>query len=259
MTIGQYQLKCKSGLLSLAEGPIIMGVVNVTPDSFSDGGEFFDTTSAVSHAMTMVCQGAGILDVGGESTRPNSKAVPADEQIARVIPVIQQLALKTDTPISIDTTSSKVAAAALEAGASIINDISALRFDQGMADLAAQSGSPTILMHMQGAPGDMQQKPSYLDVVQEVKQFLADRIDFAVSKGIDRSQIVIDPGIGFGKTVEHNLLLLRNLKEFGDLGTAILVGPSRKSFIGKVLGLENPGDRLFGTAATVAHCVSAGP
>jgi len=258
MYIRQYQLKCKSGVLSLGCEPIIMGVLNVTPDSFSDGGEFFDTASAVTHGMTMVCEGAGIIDIGGESTRPGAKPVSADQQIARVTPVIKTLADKTNTPISIDTTSSKVAKAALDAGASIINDISALRFDKEMAALAAQRSVPIILMHMLGTPADMQQKPSYLDVVQEVKQFLADRIAFAVAEGVDRSQIVVDPGIGFGKTVEHNLQLLNKLKDLNELGVPILVGPSRKSFIGKVLNLESPGDRLFGTAAAVAHCVSAG-
>ena len=244
-------------MLQLSDVPIVMGILNVTPDSFSDGGEFVDPGSAVSHALEMINDGAGIIDIGGESTRPGAAAVGADEQIGRVVPVIERLARQTSVPISIDTTSSKVARAALGAGAAMVNDISALRFDEEMAATVAQSAGPVILMHMQGRPGTMQAKPSYVSVVKEVMAFLAERIEAAVGAGIARAQIVIDPGVGFGKTVEHNLLLMQHLEDFHELGAPLLVGPSRKSFIGKVLGMDDPAERAFGTAATVARCTSA--
>ena len=253
-----HQLICPGGALSLSAGPVIMGILNVTPDSFSDGGRFLDPQVAVAQGLRMVQQGAGIIDVGGESTRPGAAAVPPDEQIRRVVPVIQALARETNACISIDTTSSKVATAALAAGAGIINDISALRFDRDMAALAAEKGVPVVLMHMLGEPGTMQGSPTYLDVVREVRDFLAERMAFATAAGIAQEQIVIDPGIGFGKTVEHNLLLMKKLEQFHSLGCALLVGPSRKSFIGKVLGIDDPADRLFGTAAAVARCTAAG-
>lgn len=229
-----------------------MGILNVTPDSFSDGGRFLEAADAVAHGLRMVAEGAEIIDVGGESTRPGSAAVGADEQVRRVVPVIEGLVGQTWVPVSIDTRSAAVARAAFEAGASIINDISALRFDAEMAAFAARNELAVILMHMQGSPGDMQQKPRYDDVVGEVKGFLAERIDYAVGAGIGCDRLVVDPGIGFGKTVEHNLLLLKRLAEFGELDVPVLVGPSRKSFIGKVLELEDPAERLYGTAAAVA-------
>ena len=232
-----------------------MGILNITDDSFSDGGKFLDPSTAVSHGLKMIQQGADIIDIGGESSRPGSTPVSPETQISRVTPVIAKLSHQTDTPISIDTTSSKVAQAALHAGAAIINDISALRADENMASLAAQLSVPVILMHMQGTPADMQKNPTYLDVVQEVKQFLNQRIDFALAAGINRGQIVIDPGIGFGKTNEHNLLLLQKLNQLHDLDLPILVGPSRKAFIGNILDLKDPTDRLFGTAAAVAYAV----
>jgi dihydropteroate synthase len=235
-----------------------MGIVNVTPDSFSDGGECFEAGAAVERGLAMVQAGAGMIDVGGESTRPGAKPVGADEQIRRVVPVIKSLAGAVDVPISVDTTSSKVAEAAMEAGASVINDVSALRFDGQMGAVAAKWGAGLVLMHMQGVPGDMQFKPSYDNVLDEVKKFLAERIEFAVSQGVDRRSIVVDPGIGFGKTVEHNLLLLRGLERFRELGVPVLVGVSRKAFIGKVLGIDSPVERLWGTAGAVAWCVVAG-
>ena len=253
-----YQLQCRAGILQIADVPIIMGVLNVTPDSFSDGGEYINADLAVARGLEMVGQGADIIDIGGESTRPGAQAVGADEQIRRVCGVIRQLAAQTDVPISIDTTSSKVAAAALEAGGAIVNDISALRGDEGMAALVAQRCVPVILMHMQGVPGDMQKNPCYVDVVGEVKGFLAERIEFALSTGIKRSSIIVDPGIGFGKTLEHNLLLMGHLSEFGEFDVPVLVGASRKSFIGKILDIEDPAGRVFGTAATVALAVGAG-
>jgi len=253
----KYQLNCRGKILQLTAAPCVMGVLNVTPDSFSDGGDFLDPTAAVEHGLRMAAEGAAIIDVGGESTRPGAGAVSPDEQISRTAPVIGELSRRSEVVISIDTTSSKVARAALDAGARIINDISALRFDVEMAPLVADSGAAVILMHMQGTPRTMQAKPTYLDVVKEVKQFLAERISVAVAAGIERSKIVVDPGLGFGKTVEHNLLLMKHLEDLWELRAPLLVGPSRKSFIGKVLGLDNPADRLFGTAAAVARCVAA--
>lgn len=252
------KLNCCSQTISFADGPVIMGILNVTPDSFSDGGQFIDPQAALRHGISMATEGAGMIDVGGESTRPGAAAVSPDEQIRRVAPVIEALAREIDAPISIDTTSSEVAQAALAAGATIINDISALRFDERMAAVAADSGAAVVLMHMLGDPGTMQANPVYGDVVREVTEFLAERIAYAQQAGIAAERIVVDPGIGFGKTMEHNLELMRNLAEFHKLGKVVLVGPSRKSFIGKVLALESTADRLFGTAATVARCVAEG-
>ncbi|MCF7958241.1 MAG: dihydropteroate synthase [Phycisphaerae bacterium] len=246
---------CQSKSLTPGSGPVVMGILNVTPDSFSDGGEYFDIAKAIDHALAMVSQGAGIIDIGGESTRPGSKSISADEQIGRIVPVIEALASRVDVPISIDTTLSEVARAAIEAGGAIINDISALQGDERMAGVAAQLGVPVVLMHMQGTPDTMQKQPVYQDVVAEVKGFLRSRIDFAVDAGIGRGRIVVDPGIGFGKTVAHNLELLRRVDEFHELGVPVLVGTSRKSFIGKVLGVDGAHERLLGTAATVAWCV----
>jgi len=254
----KYQLNCRGKILQLSEKPILMGILNVTTDSFSDGGQFLDPDHATDHALQMHQHGAAIIDIGAESTRPGSIGIDPDEQIKRVTPVIKGLSNQIDVLISIDTTSSKVAQAALDAGAVIINDISALRFDPDMVSLAAQTKTPIILMHMLGAPRDMQIDPKYDDVVKEVKKFLADRIDFAVAAGVERSQIVVDPGIGFGKTIHHNLLLLKHLTEFQQLDVPLLVGASRKSFIGKILEIDDPAERLFGTAATVAQCVMAG-
>jgi len=244
-------------VLQLSDTPILMGILNVTPDSFSNGGLYLDPGRAVDHALSMIADGAKIIDIGGQSTRPEAKPVEPDEQIRRVTPVIKRLCQQTNIPISIDTSDALVARKALDAGASIVNDISALRFDAEMADLVAQSHSPIILMHMQGNPADMQRNPVYVDVVKEVMDFLAQRVDFAVSAGIDRKQIVIDPGIGFGKNLKHNLLLMKDLRKFGQLDLPLLVGPSRKSFIGNILGLERSEDRLMGTSAAVAWCTLA--
>ena len=253
-----YQLDCHGRSLQLLDSPLLMGILNVTPDSFSDGGTFLEPAAAIAGALNMIDAGTDIIDIGGESTRPGSEPVSHAEQIKRVVPVIDGLSAQTDIPISIDTTSSTVAAAAIDAGASIINDISALRFDPKMAALAAETSAPVILMHMQGRPDTMQTDPAYANVIQEVKNFLASRIDLAVAAGIDRTQIVIDPGIGFGKTAEHNLLLLKNLKLFADLDVPLLVGPSRKSFIGELLKQKDPAERLWGTAAVVAWCAAEG-
>jgi dihydropteroate synthase len=213
---------------------LVMGILNVTPDSFSDGGKFSDVEAAVRHGLAM--GGADILDIGGESTRPGSAAVSAEEQIRRVVPVIEKLAGKVTIPISIDTTSAAVAKAALDAGAAIINDISGLRFDSGMAKLAVDRGVPVIIMHMQGLPGTMQESPSYEDVVGEVKDFLRGQVDFAVSEGVAREKIIVDVGIGFGKRLEDNLSLLSRVEEFYELGLPVLVGHSRKSFLGMITG-----------------------
>ncbi len=256
--MNKYQIDCCGKVLDLSAGPVIMGILNVTPDSFSDGGKFLNPDEAVAQGLKMIAEGAGIIDIGGESTRPGAEPVSDEGQIERVVPVIQDLRRQTETPISIDTTSSKVAQTALEAGAAIINDISALRFDGQMAKLAAREGVPVILMHIQGKPRTMQTNPTYKDVVQDVKAFLNERIEYAVAAGIKRSQIVIDPGFGFGKTLEHNLQLFRHISEFLKLNVPVLAGPSRKSFIGKILNITNPSDRIFGTAAAVAWCVAAG-
>jgi dihydropteroate synthase len=231
-----------------------MGVLNVTPDSFSDGGEFNDVCSAVAHAREMVAAGADLIDVGGESTRPGSRPVAAIEQVARVVPVVRAVAeLGLPVTIAVDTTRAAVARAALDAGAHVINDISAGRDDDGMLPLAASWKVPIILMHMQGTPATMQVDPRYADVTKEVIRFLLARIDAAFAAGIDLADILVDPGIGFGKTPQHNLTLLRDLSKIADAtGRPLVLGTSRKGFIGRITGEDEPSRRLFGTAATVA-------
>jgi dihydropteroate synthase len=230
----------------------LMGVVNVTPDSFSDGGLFLDPGSAIDHGRALAADGADLLDVGGESTRPGAEAVSAEEELGRVVPVVAGLA-GTAVPVSIDTYKRSVAEAALDAGARVVNDVTALRGDPELAGLCADRDCEVILMHMLGTPQTMQDNPAYEDVVDEVKAFLAGRIELAVSEGIDEARITVDPGIGFGKTVEHNLELLRRLGELRDLGRPICVGTSRKSFIGKITG--RPVDQRLG--GTIASCVLA--
>ena len=234
-----------------------MGILNVTPDSFSDGGEFLDASKAIEHGLQMAAHGAAIIDIGGESTRPGSEAVPPDEQIKRVGPVIKALCEKTDVPISIDAKDVSVAKAALDAGASIINDITALS-DERMGELAGERGVPVILMHKQGTPATMQAEPKYEDVVAEVLEYLLARAKRAEQLGIAKERIFIDPGIGFGKTLQHNFVLLKNIDKFVASGYRVLVGTSRKSFIGKITGKEDPAQRIFGTAAAVALCAAAG-
>jgi len=236
---------------------LIMGILNVTPDSFSDGGRFLSPDAAVKRALIMEKEGADIIDVGGESSRPGAEPVPVEEELRRVIPVLERLRGKLRIPISIDTTKAEVAEAALRAGASIVNDISALRFDPAMASVVAEFGAGLVLMHMLGTPKTMQQDPHYEDVVREVREFLAERALYAQSQGIPREAIAVDPGIGFGKTVEHNLELLRRLPELVELGFPVLVGPSRKSFIGAILGLGVE-ERLEGTLAACAVAVVRG-
>jgi dihydropteroate synthase len=232
--------------------PLIMGVVNVTPDSFSDGGQFFSFETALRQARALAAAGADILDVGGESTRPFADPVPLDEELRRVTPLIEAITREFPLPISIDTYKSQVAQAALDAGAAIINDISALRFDPDMAPLAARHGVPVVLMHMQGTPRDMQRDPHYDDLLGEIKSFFRERLDYALSQGISPECLILDPGIGFGKTLEHNLTLINRLDAFLDLGYPLLLGPSRKAFIGKILDLPNGQVRDVGTLAAVA-------
>jgi dihydropteroate synthase len=230
--------------------PLIMGVVNVTPDSFSDGGLFLDADAAVEHGLRLDDEGADILDVGGESTRPGAEPVAEGEERRRVVPVIERLARDGGARVSIDTTKLGVARAALDAGATLVNDVSAFRVDAGMAELVAETGAGCCLMHMLGEPRTMQQDPRYDDVVSDVKAFLEERLAFAVSEGIDEERVWLDPGIGFGKTVEHNLELLRRLDEIVAIGRPVVVGTSRKSFLGKLAGGRAEGERLPGTIAT---------
>jgi dihydropteroate synthase len=233
--------------------PVIMGVVNVTPDSFSDGGLFLDADAAVEHGRRLAREGAHILDVGGESTRPGAGAVAEDEELRRVLPVVERLAEDPGAPyvrISIDTTKSAVARTALDAGATIVNDVSALRFDPALAGVVAESEARCCLMHMLGEPRTMQEDPRYDDVVSEVKAFLEERLAFATSEGIAEERVWLDPGIGFGKTVEHNLELLRRLAEIVAIGRPVVIGTSRKSFLGKLAGGRDEGERLPGTIAT---------
>jgi dihydropteroate synthase len=250
-------LEWPKGRLDFSAGCVVMGVLNVTPDSFSDGGQFLDMDKAIEHGLKMAAEGAAIIDIGAESTRPGAEPVTVDEQIRRVIPVIEALCKRIEVPISIDTNSSEVAKAALEAGAAIINDITAFS-DERMGELAAEQQVPAILMHMQGTPATMQIEPKYEDVVGEVLQFLLERAQRAEKFGIMKERIFLDPGIGFGKTLEHNLLLLRNIDKFVTTGYRVLVGTSRKSFIGKITDKNKPADRIFGTAASVALCVDKG-
>src|SRR5437867_3187048 len=242
--------------------PLLMAVLNVTPDSFSDGGRFLDPVAAVTHALAMEAQGADLIDVGGESTRPGSQPVDATEQIRRVVPVIRAVRDRlTDVTLSIDTTRAEVAAAALDAGADMVNDVSAGRDDPELLTLAARRTCPIVLMHMQGTPATMQLNPTYLDVVREVGDFLGDRLAVAADAGVNPAKVLLDPGIGFGKTVEHNLELLRRLDQLEATGRPLVVGTSRKGFIGRVLGeagSPDPSARLFGTAATVAWAVANG-
>lgn len=234
-----------------------MGILNVTPDSFSDGGQFLCADKAVDHGLQMLADGAAIIDIGPESTRPGSQPVAPAEQIRRAVPVIEALRKKTDAPISIDTANPDVAAAALTAGASTINDVTALSNPQ-MAALAAARQVPVVLMHAQGTPATMQHNPHYADVVAEVKNVLLERAAVAEQAGIPKERIILDPGIGFGKTSAHNLTLLNHLDELTAAGFRVLVGTSRKRFIGQLTGKDTPADRLFGTAATVALAIAKG-
>jgi dihydropteroate synthase len=249
----------RAGTLRAGPGPVVVGILNVTPDSFSDGGVFFDPEAAADHAAAMLDEGAGILDVGGESTRPGSDPVSQEEEIQRVFPVIERiLSVRPEAMISVDTYRSGTASAALEAGASLVNDVTALRGDSRMASVIQEAACPVILMHMQGEPKTMQKEPHYEDVVREVRDFLAERAEHAVAAGVRPENVIVDPGIGFGKNLEHNLALLRNLDAIVDLGFPVLIGASRKSFIEKITGVQEARDRVSGTVATTVLAYERG-
>lgn len=245
-------------VLTLSRRCHVMGIVNVTPDSFSDGGRYFHANDAIEHGLRLAGEGADILDVGGESTRPGAASVTDEDESDRVLPVVEALAAKTTVPVSIDSSKASVAKAALDAGAQIVNDVSAARFDEAMLPLVAERRAPIVLMHMLGDPRTMQKDPRYDDVVGDIAAFLDDRADVAIANGVDRERIVVDPGFGFGKTREHNLVLLQRLRELRSLGFPVLAGTSRKSFIGATLGDLPVEERLEGTAATVALAVASG-
>ena len=244
MNIGNFN----DWLLSIEKQSLIMGILNVTPDSFSDGGKYLEKNNAINHALAMIDNGADIIDVGGESTRPFSDPVSLDEEISRVIPVIEGIRKESDVCISIDTTKSEVATAALNSGASLINDVSAMEVDPLMIDVALKFDCPIIIMHMKGTPKSMQDNPQYESLISDIKDYLQERVDFIVSKGINSKKIVIDPGIGFGKTVENNFEIINNLNHFTKMGFPVMLGASRKSFIGISLDLPEE-DRLEGSLA----------
>ena len=251
-----HTLDCRGRILRLDQ-PRIAGIINVTPDSFSDGGAFLDARSAIEHGLRLVEEGADLLDIGGESTRPGADEVSVQDEIARVVPVIEALAKQTSVPIAIDTSKAEVMRAAVAAGAGFINDVYALRRD-GALDAAAELKVPVCLMHMQGEPRTMQQTPHYDDVVSDVRRFLAERIFACEMSGIDKKCIVVDPGFGFGKTLEHNLALLRALDQFAALGVPLLVGLSRKAMIGTLTGREKHAERAVGSAAAALLAVQKG-
>jgi dihydropteroate synthase len=253
----EFSLRFPGRTVPLEKKTLLMGVLNVTPDSFSDGGLYLDGEKAVARGLEMAGQGADLLDVGGESTRPGSKPVSSEEECKRVLPVVESLARRSGIPVSIDTWKSSVAVRALDAGAGMINDVSGLKFDPGLAAVAAESRVPLVLMHTRGRPETMQQDLHYDSLFSEILRSLRSSIRQAESAGVDPDQIVVDPGIGFGKTTEHNLEILRNLSEFQVLGKPVLLGTSRKSFIGKVLGCE-AGERLIGTLSSLAIAVMNG-
>jgi dihydropteroate synthase len=240
----------RAGSLMAAPGPVVVGILNVTPDSFSDGGDFLDPEAAAMRAAAMLDEGAGMLDVGGESTRPGSDPVSQEEEIRRVVPVIERiLSARPEAVISVDTYRSGTATAALEAGASLVNDVTAIRGDPRMASVIQEAGCPVILMHMQGEPKTMQKDPHYKDVVREVRDFLAERAEYAVAAGVRPEHIIVDPGIGFGKNLEHNLDLLNNLGAIVDLGLPVLIGVSRKRFMERITGVQEAKARVSGTVA----------
>jgi len=248
---------CRDRVLQTGVVPLVMGIVNVTPDSFCDGGRYLDPGAAIEHGLRLVADGAAILDVGGESTRPGADPVPEAEEIERVVRVVEELARRSGVAVSVDTTKAGVARHAIEAGAAIINDVTALTGDPDMVRVAAETGAGVILMHMQGTPRTMQRDPSYLDVVADVREYLAARMEDVKSRGVTVEALAIDPGIGFGKTVEHNVRLLGGLSALTSLGRPVVVGLSRKSFLGKLTGREAP-ERLPATLAASAFCAWQG-
>ncbi len=254
----KYKLKLPSRTLVLGERTLVMGILNVTPDSFSDGGLFLDPNAAIARALAMEKDGADLIDLGGESTRPGSQGIPAEEELRRVLPVLDGLRGRLKIPISIDTAKSQVAEAAAIAGTEIINDVTGLRADPRIADVARRRKLPLILMHMRGEPRTMQKQPFARDVVRDVTAGLRLAVGVARRAGVAKSQIVLDPGIGFGKSWPQNFELLERLPELAELGFPLLVGTSRKSFIGKILGGAGKEERVWGTAATVAASILGG-
>ena len=232
--------------------PLIMGILNVTPDSFYDGGKFYPPDVAVEHALRLADEGADIIDVGGESTRPYSDVTPAEEELRRVIPVIKAIKARSAVFLSVDTYKAAVAKEAIDAGADMINDVSGLTFDPGIGDVAAQSGVPIVIMHTKGMPKEMQVSPRYDDVIREIKEFFIDRLQFARQRGITNENIILDPGIGFGKRLQDNLMIIKELRRFKELGCPILIGTSMKAFIGKLAGSPEPEERIEGTLASLA-------
>lgn len=252
-----YRFRTRGKIFELGQRTWLVGVVNVTPDSFFDGGLYFEPARAIDRALALAAEGADIIDIGGESSRPGSNPIPAKEEKKRILPVVEVLKQKNSVLISVDTTKAEVAEAALAAGADIINDISAGRFDPRMLPIAARSGAAVILMHMKGTPRTMQIAPHYDDVLGEVKAFLSERLEAAESCGLPRESILLDPGIGFGKQIDHNLILLNNLGALAELGRPLVVGISRKSFLGKILKVEAQ-DRLEGTIAAAVVSILRG-
>ncbi|HHW21115.1 dihydropteroate synthase [Thermodesulfovibrio thiophilus] len=244
--------------LDFSKKTYIMGIVNVTPDSFSDGGKYFSLQKAVDHALRLVEEGADIIDIGGESTRPGAEPVSIDEELNRVIPVIESICKKVSIPISIDTYKAIVAEEAIKAGATIINDISGLRFDPAMPEIVNRYKVPVIIMHINGTPRNMQQKTCYEALIPEIIEYLRYSIIIAKQAGVDENMIIVDPGIGFGKLPEHNLEIIKNLRVFSNLGKPILIGVSKKSFIGRILNERSPEKRVEGTASAVAISVLNG-
>lgn len=254
----KFTIKCSSDhTLFLGEKTLIMGIINVTPDSFSDGGESFNIDTAIKNALRMQESGADILDIGGESSRPGARQISAEEELERILPIIKELKTAVRIPISVDTYKAKVADKAIEAGAVIVNDISAMQMDTDMPKVIAENNVPVVLMHMKGTPQNMQANPEYDCVIDEILYSLNERIFFALEKGISPDKILIDPGIGFGKTLDHNLEIINSLDSFKSLGYPILIGTSRKSVIGNVLKLP-PKERIEGTAATIAISIMNG-
>jgi dihydropteroate synthase len=253
----RFAIPCRTKTLDLGDRTLIMGTINVTPDSFSDGGKLLEPESAVTRALEMAEEGADLIDVGGESTQPGSRPVDPEEELRRIIPVIAKVASRTEIPLSVDTRKARVAREALEAGAQLVNDTSALRFDPKMGEVIASYGVPVVLMHMRGTPETMQQEIHYISLISEITQYLRESIHAAHEAGVDQEKTIIDPGIGFGKTVDHNLAIIKHLAQLRTLGRPILIGPSRKSFIGKILNLDAD-EREEGTMATLAASILNG-
>ncbi len=252
-----FNVKLRNHNLKLGERTFVVGVINVTPDSFSDGGQNFDTSNAIARAIEMEAEGADIIEIGGESTRPGATPVPVTEELARVLPLLEALQSRVSLPISVDTYKNEVARQALNYGASIINDISALRFDEAIANTIAETGAGLILMHMRGKPATMQQMEPSEDIFAQISSDMKSALEKAAKNGVKREQIIFDPGIGFGKTLEQNLAILNHLERFEKLDLPIMIGASRKSFIGRITGRAAP-ERIFGTAASVAAAILRG-